>query len=326
MHEMFENLFKGGAEYRQLMHSEASAAILRVVSGCIETLKSLCRHGNYSWSDDLKQSADYIKMIIIEEHKSIFNQWRHESAVEKAVSMKNTLYPRITLSETAEFKDLIEEETNLMEYFKGYVKMFSSSTSVKSADRHAIHSEAVALQAIRVTTMLIRVIDQNAAKKIQCHLERPILNSKRLFMGLANDWQKFEILSRLQEEEGLDSKGVISLSNETIYVMSHQLDADKYHGFFLVDRPLHLPADTHQTVWISHFKISPSHKESLLRKEVMKWIKSTARKSGFRALISKSLKPSMRFWLDHGFVIQTRQGLATFNLDPMSIENIVSKA
>jgi hypothetical protein len=327
LHKAFEDIFKGGGENRQMMHSEASAAILQVVSRCTEMLRLLGKYSNYAWSAPLMQNAENIKHLLQEEFSLALINWRQEKTIEKLVSMKNTFYNRITLANAPGFQYVIDEETALMHHIDAYSEM--SKTSNQSCDTNAgtlaLHCEALVFRIARLAFMMIAIIDGKAAGKIRAHIEEPIFNTRRAFLGIATDKQKFEILYRLQEEKGLDSKEVLLLSQETILVMSHGVKSEDYHGFIIADTPFYTTAADKKTVVINHIEFASSHTETNLGREVVRWMTSTARGNGFKLLSTNTLKPSKKFWLDCGFDVREGSGIATYDLDPMSIENIVNR-
>jgi hypothetical protein len=325
MDKAFKDIFEGGAEHRRMMHSEASAAILQVASRCAETLMMLGKYSSYPWSIPILKNAASIKRVLLDEYSLALSSWRRERSIEKLVSMKNAIYHRITLAETPGFQNAIDEEATMMEHIDKYAEISRVPKQYTRAGGVALHCEALVLQVARFMCTLVGIIDKKAAKKVRAHVEEPVFNSRRVFLGIATDRQKFEILHKLQEEKGLGSDEVLRLSHKTIFVMSHGAETEEYHGFIIVDTPFYMPAADKKTVEITHVEIASSYMETSLGREVTQWIKSTARGNGFKLLCSKTLKPSRDFWIECDFDVRERSGIAIFDLDPMIIENIINR-
>ena len=320
-HSSFENLFTGGSEYRKMMHSEASAAILKLAFQCTDLSKIVANHIKYPWSDIISKNAASLRDDMLTEYIGTLNQWKKEMAMERNKYTRYVHFPRMTPAILPYFKKLIGDELSLMESFKQYQRLDTRASTEIARECCII----IAMQAARLVSTLVGMVDRVGSDAVIKLLSDPIVSyMKQVTVCKANNKQKFEIINQLQARNVPDSSAVTRLSSETLYVISHIKNQDDYRGFAFVDSSVHTTANEKKNASITYIEIMPSYRNMSLGKELIQWIKTTARDNGFSSLCTESLNPHVSFWTKCGFKIHEKDNIATWDTNPMLIENIVN--
>ena len=324
LHNSFQNIFAGGAEYRNMMHSEASAALLKVAFQCMDVSYFVAKHINCHWSESNMIIAKNLKENLMTEFDGMMNQWKKEVSVEKK---KSTQFIRITLAQNLGFRAAIKEEGELMGLISGYTQL---PVNVRIEVREEF-CKNIAMQASTLMSALTEMVYGKPVLKspssIQlCLLSTPSNCNRQMTVGLASKEQKSEILNKLQTMKQFTSSAVMGLSNENLYAISYTEDTKKYCGFIFVNMPVHTMANLNRDARITYVEILPDHRKSLLAKGLLSWIQTSARDNGYVSLYSESLVPSESFWIKCGFKVQKERGckLAIYDMNPMNIENLVN--
>ena len=327
MHKSFENIFKGGAEHRRMMHSEASAAILKVASQCADISNLVAKHINCQWSDPTMINAQYVKDDLLTEYDKMMNQWVKEVAMEKNKCRPKFFFPRTTLAQKNGYREAIREEANLMESIHRYTALPLNST----IETRVESCWEIVIQTAALTYMLMRLADEKASFTPHQCLSAAVVNyRKQVTVNLASKEQKSEILNRLQAINKLASSIVMGLSNGHLYVISYTDDTKNYGGFVFVDSPVHMTATASKDARITYIETLPGHRKSSLAKRLVYWIQTTARENGYTSLYSTSILHVTAFWVECGFKIQESVDsgkmieVATYDMNPMRIENLVN--
>ena len=318
-HSSFCNLFYGGAEYRKMMESEKRAALVKLVCLCADISKFVAKHIACQWSGGLMLNAAKLKENMISEYSDLMNRWRKQVAMEREAS--KPIFPRTTLSQTNGFKAAIREEEQLMQLIRMYSSLQKSSMEVMES-----HCRTIAIQAATLASVLTGMVKESALPSIHQCLTVAISNSTRNFVvALANKSQVSVVLNRLQSTKSLASSVVMELSNQTLYVFSYVGDADHYCGLIFLDTPVHTQAASTRRAKIAYIETLPYHRKCSVAKRLIQWIKTTAKENGYQSLYAESVMLCSVFWIKSGFHINAPD-TAACNLDPMSVENLVSRA
>jgi GNAT superfamily N-acetyltransferase len=321
VHAAFDNLFTGGSEHRHMMHSEASAAILKLACRYTDLSNFLAIHLCCPWSDFIVKNAIRLKDDLLTEYDGAWNRWKKEAAMEKNGYTPRVDFPRTTLAKTAYYRMVIEEESNLMESVNQFRRLVSCATVETVRE----HGRILAMQAARLISILIGMVDKAASNVVIQLLSDPIVcYIKQVAVCKANNKQKFEIINRLEANKIPYSSAGTLICNQTLYVISHIHNPDEYYGFAFVDCSVHTAAGEKTDARIIYVEINPSHRNMSLGRELIQWIKTTARDNGYTLLSSAPRISHATFWVKCGFKILEKEKIAVWNTNLMCIENIVN--
>ena len=323
VHIAFDNLFTGGSEHRNMMHSEASAAILKLACRCTDLSNFLAAHLCCPWSDFIVKNATRLKDDLLTAYDGAWNRWKKEEALKKKGYATRFDFPRMILANTTNYRIVMEEESNLMESVDQFKRLVPRATTETVNE----NGKKIALQTARFISLLIGMVDKAASDvTIQLLSDPVVCFIKQVTVRKANNKQKFEIINRLQANKISYLSVGIRLCNQTLYVISHIHHPDDYYGFAFVDSSVHMTADAKKDANIIYIEINQIHRNMSLGRELIQWIKTTARENGYTSLFTTSHTGSShaQFWVKCGFKIDGKEKIAVWNTNPMCIENIVN--
>ena len=327
MHKSFENIFKGGAEHRRMMHSEASAAILKVASQCADISNLVAKHIDCQWPDPDMINAQYVKDDLLMEYDKMMNQWIKEVAMEKNKCRPKYFFPRTTLAQKNGYRAAIQEEAKLMESIHRHTELPVNSTIEVRVE----NCWGIVIQTAALTSILVGLADERTSSGAHQCLPAAVINyKKQVTVDLASKEQKSEILNRLQTTNKFASSIIMGLSNGHLYVISYIDDIKNYGSFIFVDSPVHMAATEYKDARITYIETLPNHRKSSLAKRLVHWIQTTAGDHGYTSLYSTSILPNTTFWIECGFKVQEPVDsektieVVIYDMNPMRIENLVN--
>lgn len=228
---------------------------------------------------------------------------------------------RTTLSKISNYRIVVEEESELMES----IEQFKTLTTYSPVHLVNEDGRTIAMKIAKFISTLIGIVDKTGSIYITQMLLDPIIyHIRQVTVHRASNKQKFEIVNKLQSKQISRLSAGEPIYNQTLYVISHIGDTDNYVGFAFVDCSVDVAAGDKTDARITYIEIDKGYRNMSLGRELIHWIKITARDNGYTSLSCTAQSSNPTFWIKCGFYIQGEREMVLCSTNMMRIENIVN--
>lgn len=323
-HALFEENMTGRNTHRSMFIPEMNSVILIVACRFLDVAKFFAYHSGAAWSKTARFNAMQIINEVLIKYDRHIAQWKEEKLKER----HGYTFPRCNIATTAqkkEFKAILDNEMQLIQYIKAYTQLSKCSTDKAQTQQ----SGSIMMETVSLVSSLIALVDQEYAIFVQKYISMAITNSKsNALVDIANNKQRSEIVDMLKATTHFTDSVIMAMSTENFYVISFVDDPEKtICGFAITNQAVHKEAGENKEVVITYIETIQGHRRSLVATRLLMALKTTAKSNGYHCMYAVSVYPNLMFWKKCGF--EPRQNgkmrqLAFCCLDQMSFYNILN--